>query len=233
MIMRYTKMRSTVFLFIFLLFGINELRADNDPDFYWEPKLSTSYKLSTRYTLQAGANIRQDLQWGTADYSGIRKAEAQVFATRATFTGNKLSLGYVYSGSNQFRPSRKVENRLTFQYKFKTSFISNKFSHRARFENRFYTENYFTRLRYRLSYSAPINGARLDEGEFYWIVSDEILYNFNNKNHDVENRLSLGLGWLPSKKQKVQFALQYRGSDINTSEVGHAVFLSTAYYFGI
>lgn len=229
--MKYTKMRYLL-VFIFVISMI-QLRADNDPDFYWEPKLSTSFDLSTRYTLQAGINIRQDLKWSSVDYAGIKKAEGQFFVTRKTYTGNKFSLGYVYSGNDQFKPSIKIENRATLQYSFKTPFLGRKFSHRTRFENRFYPEAYFTRLRYRLSYSAPINGERLDEGEWYWIAQNEILWNFNKNDQDLEERLSIGLGWLPSKEQKLQLALEYRGSDINTNKVGHAFLIASSFYFGI
>lgn len=234
MIMLFTR-RPIIFfsIMLFSLVSINPLSGQGDNDVYWEPKLSVSYDLNTRYSLQTGLNLRQDFNWNHSEFGKIKKAEGQIFMTRSTFTGNKFSLGYVHSGSNPFHSSTIYESRATLQYSFKTLVMNQSVSHRARFENRFYSDNYFMRIRYRLNYSAPINGARLDEGEFYWIVSNELLWNFDRQNHDLENRFLLGVGLLPKKAQKLQLALQYRSSDLNMSDVGHAFFVATAFYFRV
>jgi hypothetical protein len=86
-------------------------------------------------------------------------------------------------------------------------------------------------LRYRLSFDFPLKGEKLDPGEKYLILSDEMMTAFNKDDADAENRAFLGFGWYFNSKQKFELGLQYRTQDI-FSDVGisHLFLISTSYY---
>ena len=66
------------------------------------------------------------------------------------------------------------------------------------------------RLRYRLSVELPLSGESVDPGEFYLLLSDELIGSHQSGTGEVENRLVGSLGRYFSKQAKLEGGLDYR-----------------------
>lgn len=83
--------------------------------------------------------------------------------------------------------------------------------HRVRSDQSFESdENPEIRLRYRFSFEWALSGLTVDPGEFYFILSDEILYSWQRPNHDLENRITPKIGYNFSKANKLELGIDYR-----------------------
>jgi len=104
-------------------------------------------------------------------------------------------------------------------------------AHRFRLEQRIRTSSYQNRFRYRISFDFPLQGERLDPGERYLILKNEMMSAFNGSEADAENRASLGMGWLLRGNKMFELNLQYRTQDIFSGNgVSHLLLLGTAFY---
>ncbi|KPQ14590.1 MAG: protein of unknown function DUF2490 [Algoriphagus marincola HL-49] len=86
-----------------------------------------------------------------------------------------------------------------------------------RIAHRFRTDQTFTdgeatefRFRYRLAVDIPLQGEDLDPGEYYLVLSNEPIFSFQGGEFDIENRLATTIGKLISKKQKLEYSVDYR-----------------------
>ena len=66
------------------------------------------------------------------------------------------------------------------------------------------------RLRYRLSVELPLAGESVDPGEFYLLLSDELIGSYQANAGEVENRLVGSLGHYFGKQAKLEGGLDYR-----------------------
>jgi hypothetical protein len=119
----------------------------------------------------------------------------------------KLAGGYQYQLSGTGEHSHRAVQQLSHVQR-KEGY---RLGHRWRTDQTFYkAEKTQYRLRYRLSAEIALQGQQVDPGEVYLIVSNEFLYEIQDGEDDLENRLELALGRYFSKKQKLEVGLDYR-----------------------
>lgn len=199
-------------------------------DLIWNPELSYSWKNSDRLgfnTKLTGFNSLQDL-----DNDGfIRYIEPQFSFSYGLSAGTKIGGGYYYRLSTPLIDGYQYEHRFLEQIGFVSYLGDRRIAHRVRLEQRIRSSSYQNRLRYRLSYDFPLQGEKLDAGEKYLILKDEMMTAFNKDEADAENRASVGLGWYFNSKQKFELGLQYRTQDIfSDGGIEHLFLVSTSYY---
>lgn len=90
-------------------------------------------------------------------------------------------------------------------------------SRNLRINHRFRTDQTFTRneplelrFRYRLSLEIPLQGAELDPGEFYLLGSAESIFSQKGGEFEIENRLVTSLGKFFSRKERMEWGIDYR-----------------------
>ncbi|MCA1751407.1 MAG: DUF2490 domain-containing protein, partial [Flavobacteriales bacterium] len=66
------------------------------------------------------------------------------------------------------------------------------------------------RLRYRLVAELPLEGYRIDPGEWYFITSNEPIFGVRGGTFSIENRLMGSLGHYFSNRQKLEGGIDYR-----------------------
>lgn len=139
-------------------------------------------------------------------------------------TNVKLTLGYgnVTSGEYGTGTSTTTGNRIyqeaIFPVKFGNRIYTN---HRFRYEQRFVqNQDFRTRYRYNLFVNIPINRSEMVDKTVYLALYNELFINGQRNignNNTVEifdrNRLYIGLGYLITKKLKVQFAIMKQNTD--------------------
>ncbi len=136
-----------------------------------------------------------------------------------------------YSPGGNFKsPVLTHESRLWQQVTLTNNISRLKLEHRYRIEQRWLTQGYRNRFRYRLSSIVPLNNATLQPHVFYLTAFDEIFLT-NQKPHFERNRLYGGAGYQFSKTFTLQcgFITQYDYRAIGTSITNN--FLQTLLLF--
>lgn len=224
--------RSLIFCFLFIQFTI---QAQNKPSIRWEPLVSFTKKIDSRWSYNISLSGRQrftDYGEGEKNFKTDRW-EVRGFGTYTLFGSKKLSLGYMYRSYDPFEPEIGWEHRITQQFAFITNFGGYRLGNKFRIEQRIRSSDYLTRLRYAISNDFPLQGENLDPNEFYLIAGNELVYAFNRIGDELENRFSLGIGRLLKGGQKIQFSAVSRNSDLISIDRDHIIQFESVYYFSL
>lgn len=226
----FIRILFTIFLFLPLM-G----QTQNIPSIRWEPGISVTKKIDSRWSYNMSLSGRQRFTNYGEGESNIKtdRWEIKSFGTYTLFGGKKLSLGYMYRTVDPFELETGWEHRITQQFAFITNFGGYRLGNKFRIEQRIRSSNYLTRLRYAVSNDFPLQGESLDPKEFYLIGGNELVYAFNSLGDELENRFSLGIGRLIQGGQKFQFSLQSRYSDLISTNRDHIIQVETVYYFSL
>ena len=136
-----------------------------------------------------------------------------------------FNFGYIL----RFREGETIHR--TFQhYNFVNHLTNLKIAHRIAFEQFYRSKRKTTfRSRYRFSLEKPLNGERVDIKEFYLKLGNEYLYDFL----DLEIRITPYLGYQVSKKDRIEFGLDYRVSDLINSGTQNDLWFRTTWYISL
>lgn len=232
MITYFTK-RILLFSIFGIFFPLIKTKAQNTPSVRWEPGLSFTKKVDDRWSYNFSVLGRQRFTNYGEGQENFRtdRWEVKAFSTYTLFGKRKLSLGYMYRSVDPFEEETGYEHRITQQFAFLTELKGLRLANKVRVEERIRSSSYLTRLRYSISSDFPLNGESLDEGEFYFIAGNEVIYEFNSREDELENRFSLGLGKLLQKGQKLQVAVESQYSDLISDATNHILQIKTVYYF--
>jgi hypothetical protein len=137
----------------------------------------------------------------------------------------------MYRNRDLFEDSSN-EFRITSQLNIKGVGDHLRVGHRFRIEQRFFTGLTVHRLRYRIALDLPLNGYKLDLGEFYLTSATSLLWNISKDIPELDNRTSVQIGWFYSKSLKLQIGLEHRFNEINRAS-NHDMFLLTSAIFKI
>ncbi|PQJ80756.1 DUF2490 domain-containing protein [Polaribacter porphyrae] len=142
-----------------------------------------------------------------------------------TDLNQSFNFGYIL----RFRNEETIHR--TFQhYNFVNQFSSLKMGQRFAFEQ-FYQSNKQTtfRTRYRVSFEKPLNGEKTDVKEFYIKLGNEYLYDFE----DLEIRLTPYLGYRASKKDRIEFGLDYRIGNTINNPIENDIWFRVTWYISL
>ena len=222
------------FIFIVCLFPLLG-QAQNTPSVRWEPGISFTKKIDSRWSYNFSVMGRQRFtDYGTGGKNlKTDRWELKGFGTYTLFGGKKLSLGYMYRTVDPLEPESGWEHRITQQFAFITNFGGYRLGNKFRIEQRIRSSDYLTRLRYAISNDFPLQGENLDPKEFYLIAGNELVYAFNSIGDELENRFSAGIGRLIKNGQKIQFSVVSRNSDLISKERDHIIQFESVYYFNL
>lgn len=156
-------------------------------------------------------------QHGTVYHNLEEEAERGYYHDRTDFQGfadyklgplMRVAVGYQYrwNGDGSGNNHRSIQQITYVQPK-----------NRIRLGHRLRTDQTFDplappefRLRYRLVAEVPLEGGRIDPGEWYFITSNEPIFGIRGGTFNIENRLVGSLGHYFSKRQKLEGGIDYR-----------------------
>lgn len=218
------------FFTIILAWPVSGFAQSNTAEWIWNPELSYSKKTSDRTTLIAKLSVFQSLD-NFSSSNSLRFIEPQLSASYTLTPRWKVGGGYYYRWSEPLTDSFNYEHRLLQQAGYVSFLGDQRIAHRFRLEQRIRSSSYQNRFRYRISYDFPLQGERLDPGERYLILKNEMMTAFNSSEADAENRASLGMGWFLNGRQKFEVNLQYRTQDIFSGNgISHLFWVGTSFY---
>lgn len=221
------------FIILFSLVVQFTSKAQNYPSVRWEPTLSFSKKIDTRWSYNFTLRARQRItEYGAGESNfSTDRWDAIAAGTYTLFGGRKLGLSYLFRTFDPFEAESGFEHRLTQQFAFITNFGGYRIGNKFLIEQRIRTVGYITRLRYGISTDFPLQGEKLDAGEFYLFTGNELVYSFNRSSKQLENRFSLGIGKLLKNSQKFQLTFESRYNDLISNSTNHILQIKSVYYF--
>lgn len=206
--------------------------------FVWEASTAVNYKLGKDWSFNT--SIANRTVWLDNDLIGesglqgrLAFAEINQFATYKIHPRLKASAGYKYRWLEPTGEGRFFEHRITQQLAMIHRTRVVRLSSRLRSEQRFRSETFAQRLRYRFSVDFPLAGEALDPKEFYFLASNEVTYEIQENRHNSwGNRVSSGLGYLFGDITKLQLSFTYR-SDNFTRQTLNRLFVETALFINV
>ena len=119
-----------------------------------------------------------------------------------------LLMGYTYIYSEKYIKNAddkksSDENRFHQQIVFKQNVSRLYLQNRVRVEERFFSDEYKTRIRYSLVLNLPLNNKTMKSKTLYLATSNEIFLQVQKKAYD-QNRLYGGIGYIINKNFKVE-----------------------------
>lgn len=228
----------TLLLFLFISISAESLRAQTgELEGHWEISVPLSYSVSERWsmntTLASRTGFYRDDGFDNALDLFVNFIEVTQFATYRASHNITLTGGYRYRSVNPTEATGIREHRLMQQIGIIHLRTPTRIASRFRIEQRFRTSSDAHRMRYRISVDRPLQGERLDVGEFYGIVSNELVSQFGQEvDTTLENRVSIGIGNKWGDSSKLQLEAQIRTDDI-LGRSRNTFFLMTAFYFNL
>jgi Protein of unknown function (DUF2490) len=145
-----------------------------------------------------------------------------------------LSAGYVFQRNNPFYKDFSNENRLWQQMIVVHPVRYFSLAHRFRFEERFIdnrstknTDPLATRLRYQVSFTAPLQGKTVDPGEFLFNTYNESYFSTTGQRSAFysENWTYAGLGYQTTSLGRLEIGPLVQWAKINQGEDTRMIYL--------
>ncbi len=215
-------MRSTIRVAALLLLIAGPLQAQIKE--VWEPGLQYAHRLSDLWSLNAGA-----VAFATPEV--VERTEASLFLNRRLPQGWTLSGGYLMRVGTPFESTAGIiEHRFTAQVGYVQAFERSRLAHRMRLDRRDRITRTQIRARYRLGWEKPLRGDRIDAGEPYLLLQQEVLGTWSEAPATGETRSSAVWGWQLQGGRKFETGLQFRFEDLGgAAGVDQVLLLTTVF----
>lgn len=198
----------------------------------WESSIALNYQLK-EWKLNTSVGHRTTrLKNDDISSNELAFLEVNQFISRKLNPLLTASFGYKYRSLDPTNSVNSIEQRLTQQVAYIHLNQRIRLLSRLRAEQRFFDETFQHRYRYRFSMDAPLNGLSLDLNEFYLVASNEILIEFYHSDNSIDDRISIGIGYVASPAFKVQVDFTHRIENLG-NPVDQIPFLSTALIFNL
>lgn len=186
------------------------------------PQITLMHTVNTNWLLVFSAETRQIVYQGLFkdglqyEYENERTDITGIINYRFTpnFSGG---MGYMH----RFEGGRQIFRTLQ-QIAFNGNWSGLIYAHRLRTDQTF-SENEAPefRLRYRFGLEIPLNGARLDDKEFYIRTNNEHIASIQSTEFAYEIRLLGMLGYRFSKNLRIESGIDYRVNELNKPYQDH------------
>lgn len=217
----------TRLLVLGLLFVAIKSHAQGTTEILNENAIALRHSVSKLFSINFELSNRAFVYTNDDVLYKMRQVQISHFSALKLDLKQSIALGIMYRNRNAFDDSSN-EIRLTQQYNRKSLNKTLRLGHRFRSEQRFFDEFTEFRFRYRLALDIPLQGLKLDEGETYFIVTNEGLLTSSKINEpEIEYRLSPSIGILLTDDLNIEFGIELRLDKLNI-KTEDTVFLNTS-----
>jgi hypothetical protein len=202
-----------VSLFLFLTLLWNVVNAQKKQVFFTGifPEVSLTKKLNDQYKLNFKIE-NQEVIFDNRDENSANpqfthyRTDLMMFFDRSIRPGVSVALG-VFHRFQDNEDANRIIQQLAILQRLRVLRIN----HRFRTDQTFTKNDDFEfRFRYRLSLEIPLEGAELDPGEYYMVVSEEPIFSVKGGQFEIENRTAVALGKLFTSQEKLEWGIDYR-----------------------
>jgi len=212
-------------------FGIAQNRTYSG--FFPEAQLTFSpikkLKITAKIESQHGLLSREESGNNDWEYYHDR-TDFQGFVGTSINPFTSVAVGYQYRWDGEGQNSHRSIQQIGY-IQPRTGF---RLGHRLRADQTFSpTESPEFRLRYRIAFDIPLEGQKVDPGEYYFIASDEPIFGIQGGTLKIENRLVGSLGYYFGPKQKLEAGIDYRTDDFLDGGLRQRIWLKVGWYANI
>lgn len=205
------------YIFILVSFCWFSGNSQNDFTTFYEPLFAVNHKVSDSYKVNFATKSRSYLYRDNSFEFKVRQLEFIHFSTLSFNSNHSISGGIMYRFRETF-DDKSNELRLTQQYNYAYRPHVIRFGHRFRTEQRIQDTKTIHRFRYRFTIDFPLQGEKLDIGEPYIVTNLESLLSVTKTSlPEFDQRFTSQIGWLWSKRLKLQAGLEYRFENYNNA----------------
>lgn len=141
----------------------------------------------------------------------------------------KGAIGYQYRFEGGGNSHRSIQ-QLTWLNQFRAFRLGS----RVRSDQKFsITESPEYRLRYRAATDIPLQGEKLDDGEKYFLLSNEVIFAFQGGKYSIENRLVSGVGHFFNRTKKLELSIDYRTDPYFPNVNRHRIWCKISFYWNM
>lgn len=192
----------------------------------WLPKVNASLKLSDKTKLVNSIEVREVVCKDDFQFTHNLVDISTVFSMKMDLN-HSINVGYIL----RLKEGETI-HRFLQHFNIIQNFDNIKLAYCFGFEQFFQTNVHPQyRIRYRATLQKALNGEKVDVSEWYFKLSNEYLYQFNQE--DLEVRLSPYLGYQLSKKDKLEFGLDYRLGKLLDEPKKNSLWFRTTWYINI
>lgn len=196
-----TNMLSILLLFSLPIFSQNRLGSWNI--------LNITLKANAKWSIFAESQIRSLSFYNEFHYYELKTGITYKMGKDFSATSGFGSYNTFDEGGNFETPIQNKEIRTWFQFNLKNQKQFFLIEHRYRAEQRFTSNGFRNRFRYRLGATIPINNLKIEPKTFYLSIWNEVFLT-NNEPFFERNRLFLGFGFEINKNLAVQTGYIYQ-----------------------
>lgn len=217
-------MLQKIALLLLILLSTISLNSQTNLDAGFLPKVVLSKKINNKIKWVNSIESRSIIYDDAYQFSHSLVDISSILSLK-TSLNQSFNFGYIV----RLRDHKTIHR--TFQhYNIVGQYSSIKLGHRFAFEQFYQFKKQTTfRTRYRLSLEKPLNGEKVDVKEFYIKLGNEYLYDFE----DLEIRLTPYLGYQASKKDKIEFGLDYRLSSFMNNATENDFWFRATWYISL
>ena len=185
--------------------------------------VNLNMKLDSKWNLFTESQLRSLSFYDEFHYYEIKAGFTYKIKPNFSVTSGFGSYNTYSEGGNFENPIKNKEIRTWAQVNLKNSYDYITFEHRYRAEQRFTSNGYRNRFRYRLSVLVPLEGKKFEPKSFYLSAWDEVF--FTDKEPFFErNRFFIGAGYKFSEALAAQTGYIYQFDYKINDETGKAFF---------
>ena len=213
-------------VFLVLVLFVVSVKGQTSFTSGWLPKVVVSVKTSSTTKWVNSIEAREIFYEDEFAFSHSLVDISSIFSIKSD-VNKSFNVGYIL----RFKED-DIIHRTVQHFNLVQSFDALKLGHRFGFEQFFESgakPQY--RTRYRASLEKALSGDKVDVKEWYVKLSNEYLWQFNEE--DLEVRLSPYLGYQLSKKDKLEFGLDYRLGKLLDTPKKNSLWFRTTWYISL
>lgn len=196
------------------------------PEISLTKKVNQKDKLNFKVENQEILFDSRDLESENPQFSHYR-TDLMLFFDRSIRPGVSIALGVFH----RFQENEDG-NRIIQQFSKLQRMRNMRINHRFRTDQTFTkNDNLEVRFRYRFSIEIPLQGAEVDYGEYYLVLSEEPIFSLKGGEFEIENRTVASLGKLFNSNEKLEWAVDYRTDGFIQEGFRTRLWAKISYYY--
>jgi hypothetical protein len=216
-------------LFILIAIDAGTIWSQSDVPLILDSGVDVNLKVGGGFILNAGMRYRDIMIADLGEAPIASDSRFLQFSSNLNYQigfYDRLGGGVMFRSNSVGKDGVSNEFRITQEYIHVKKYNALRLAHRFKLDQRtFESLSPEFRFRYRFSLDMPLNGLKLDPGEFYALISTETLLNNGTAfAPEWDQRFNLAIGNQVLENMKGQVDIQYRGEDF-TARTKNRIFL--------
>jgi Protein of unknown function (DUF2490) len=193
--------------------------------------LNMKLEFNDRWSVFGEGQLRSLKFYDDFHYYELKGGVTYMFKNKLAITTGGGTYNTFLEGGNFVKPALNNEFRSWIQLSMKQSFGRTGIEHRYRAEQRWTSNGYRNRFRYRLAATIPLNKREIEKGTLYASLWNEIFFT-NRSPYFERNRVFGGFGYELDDNTAIQMGYLYQFDYQLTDETGRD-FLQVSLLFSI